>query len=598
VDDPVTRSADPDITVTDPERPVDLADEDVVELPETPGAVSRFRDVVTGLRPAWKALGAYLIYQVLAFAIWVVPILPVFGREHIGTGLQDSRYYQWALEWTPWAIFHGIDPLRTGYVFAPTGVSLAWSAFVPGPALVAWPVTALFGPLVSLNVLLAVAPALAAWGAYLVCNRLTHRFWASFLGGCLFGFSAYMGANIVGFINLVLIFPVPLLVYLVVRHVEGSLGPVAFVAGFAALLIGLFSISTELFGTATLFGAVAFLGAIAFATEIRARLVRTGGLVLLAGAIAALALLPYIVAIFADAPDKPLRLEHKSIGADLWSFIVPPPEIRAGGRTFGPTLARLDAFPVGNGQRYLGFAVLAMLAGFAITGWRRRSTWLLLAFVVFVVAVALGPVLRLGDTLVNWPPGRLFTFAPLIGSAAPPRLSAYALLAVGVIAALWIAHGSGRLAWIRWVIVVAAVISVLPVHLGHAPLQKIPDFLSSDQVHEVLHPEDVVYAIPWMKGDEMLWQSTSGFAFTLAQGYIGPLPPRLQTGVMAGGLHMRRDIASPSEEQFTTWIGEHGVTAIVVDDRALDQYGDLVGGSGFVQVYVGDGVTVWRRPGG
>ena len=164
----MTRSAEPDITVTDPERQVDVADEDVVEVPETPGALSRLRDVVTGLRPAWKALGAYLIYQVLAFAIWVVPILPVFGREHIGTGLQDSRYYQWALEWTPWAISHGIDPLHAGYVFAPTGVSLSWSAFVPGPALLAWPVTALFGPLVSLNVLLAVAPALAAWGAYLV----------------------------------------------------------------------------------------------------------------------------------------------------------------------------------------------------------------------------------------------------------------------------------------------------------------------------------------------------------------------------------------------------------------------------------------------
>jgi hypothetical protein len=146
--------------------------------------------------------------------------------------------------------------------------------------------------------------------------------------------------------------------------------------------------------------------------------------------------------------------------------------------------------------------------------------------------------------------------------------------------------------------VVAAVVSVLPVHLGHAPIQKIPEFLSSDQVHEVLHPEDVVYAIPWMKGDEMLWQSTSGFGFKLAQGYIGPLPPALQTGVMAGGLHMRKDSAMPGEDQFVTWIGEHGVTAIVVDDRALDQYGALVRGSGFDQVYAGDGVTVWRRPGG
>ena len=277
MDTPVARSADPETSVRDPERQVDTADEDVVKVPETPGALSRLRGSVTALRPAWKALGAYLIYQTMAFAIWVVPILSVFGREHIGTGLQDSRFYQWALEWTPWALSHGVNPLYASSVFAPTGVSMSWSAFVPGPALVAWPITAVFGPLASLNAWLAAAPALAAWAAYLVCNRLTHRFWASFAGGCLFGFSAYMGANIIGFINLVLVFPIPLLVYLAIRNVEGSLGPVAFVAGFTALLVGLFSISTELFGTATVFGAIAFLGALAFAKEIRRPLLRTGG---------------------------------------------------------------------------------------------------------------------------------------------------------------------------------------------------------------------------------------------------------------------------------------------------------------------------------
>jgi len=598
VDTPAARSADSETSVRDPERQVDTADEDVVKVPETPGALSRLRGSVTALRPAWKALGAYLIYQTMAFAIWVVPILSVFGREHIGTGLQDSRFYQWALEWTPWALSHGVNPLYASSVFAPTGVSLSWSAFVPGPALVAWPITAMFGPLASLNALLAAAPALAAWAAYLVCNRLTHRFWASFAGGCLFGFSAYLSSNVNGgFMNLVLVFPIPLLVYLAIRNVEGSLGPVAFVAGFTALLVGLFSISTELFGTATVFAAIAFLGALAFAKEIRRPLVRTGGLMLLAGAIAALLLLPYIHAIFVDAPDKPLRLEHKLIGADLWSFIVPPPQARLGGRTFGATLQRLDAFPVGNGQRYLGVAVIVMLVGFAITERRRMSTWLLIAFIGVVVAVALGPVLRIGDTLHDWPPGRLFTYAPLIGSAVAARLSAYALLAVGIVAALWAAAARGRFAWVRWVVVVAAVFSVLPIHLGHASIQKIPAFVSSPQVRDVLRQDDVVYAIPWMKGDEMVWQSASGFWFKLAQGYIGPLPPNLQTGAMAGGLHMRRDSVMPSQDQFVTWIREHGVTAVVVDDRALERYGDLLRQSGLVQVYAGDEVTVWR-PGG
>src|SRR5262249_32864916 len=53
-------------------------DDEVVELPETAGAWARVRETASGLRPAWKALGAYLLYQGLAVWIWVVPILPVF----------------------------------------------------------------------------------------------------------------------------------------------------------------------------------------------------------------------------------------------------------------------------------------------------------------------------------------------------------------------------------------------------------------------------------------------------------------------------------------------------------------------------------------
>ena len=113
----------------------------------------------------------------------------------------------------------------------------------------------------------------------------------------------------------------------------------------------------------------------------------------------------------------------------------------------------------------------------------------------------------------------------------------------------------------------------------------------------MLRPDDVVYAIPWMKGDEMVWQSASGFWFKLAQGYIGPLPADLQTGAMAGGLHMRKDSVMPSQDQFVTWIREHGVTADRrgrPGARALRRSGARVGVG---QVYAGDEVTVWR-PGG
>jgi hypothetical protein len=571
------------------------ANDDVLELPET-GTWPRLRDAAMGLRPAWKALGAYLLYQALAFWIWVVPVLRVFGHEHLGTGLQDSRYYQWALAWTPWALTHGIDPLHASMVFAPTGVSLAWSAFVPGPALVAWPITAAFGPLVSLNVVLAVAPALAAWAAYLVCNRLTHRFWASFAGGCLFGFSAYLSSNMNGWVNLVLVFPIPLLVYLVIRRVEGSLGPVAFVAGFAATLVGLFSISTELFGTATVFGAIAFIGALAFGTQIRRPLLRTGALVLVSGAIAAVVLFPYIHAIFVDAPDKPVR-QAELASPDLTSLIVPPPVIRAGGPSLEPTLKTLLEYPRSNGQSYVGVAALAMVVAFAITERRRRVTWFLVGAVVLCLVFTLGPVLHIAGRPHGVLPERAFAFLPFLASAVPARLALFTSLVVGIIAALWLAWGRGRFAWVRWAFVGVVALSLAPYPPQHAGPVDVPSFFSSGQLDDVIGPGENVYVIPRDKGEEMLWQAIAEYRFSLAQGYIGPLPPDLDTGRMADGLHIRKVPDPPTPEEFAAWTQERGVTAVILDDRARDRFAALVEAAGLAQVYQGGGVSVWRPPG-
>jgi hypothetical protein len=592
-------SAQEGTTVTEPGAEVNVPQAvDGEPVPRLAGTWARLLEWGKGLSPARRALAAYLLYQALAVVIWAAPILPRFTRQHVGTGLGDSRYWQWALAWTPWAISHGMSPLHTNYLFPPSGVDLAWSAFVPGPALVAWPVTALLGPLTALNLLLVMAPALAGWACYLVCRRLTDRFWPSLVGGYLFGFSAYFAGNAVGFVNLMLIFPVPLLVYMVIRRVEGSLGSVAFVAGFAALLVALFSVSTEVFGTATVFGAIAFAGALAFGGRVRRRLLDTGVLMLLAGAIAAIALFPYLRDVVSHAPDQPLHRTDTASAADLWSFVVPPVDMRLGGHAFAPLLNRLTSHPILDGLGYVGIAVLVMLVGFGITERRRRSTWLLLVFVALVSLFVLGPVLHIAGKPHGSLPGKLFADAPLIQSALPSRFAAYSALAIGVIAAMWLSHAAGRWAWVRWAIVLAAAVSVFPSPPHHSVPQRVPGFLSSGQVEEVLQQGEVVYAIPGRRGDEMLWQATAGYWFRLAEGYIGPLPPGLETGPLAHGLQLHQwNHYRPPPQAFGEWIGAHGVTAIVLDERGRGQYESMLRGAGLQPVYSGGGVSVWRPVG-
>jgi hypothetical protein len=549
---------------------------------------------VRALRPAWKGLVAYLAYQAVAVWCWVVPILPSFGREHLGTDIQDGNFYQWALSWTPWALVHGQNPLHAGVVFAPTGVNLAWNAFIPGPALVTWPVTAVFGPLASLNLLLAVAPALAAWAAYLVCVRLTRSFWPSFAGGFLFGFSAYMATNMNGYPNLVLIFPVPLLVYLVIRRVEGSVGRVAFVAGSSATLVALFSISTEVFGTAAVLGSVAFAGALLAGTDLRRRLLETGALIVVSGAIAAIVLSPYVWAVVAHRPATPVRTPELA-RADPRAFIVPPPVTAIGERE---VVSPVTDSPRGNGERYLGIGVLVIVIGFAITEWRRKETWALIAFLLLITAFALGPTLVVGGRAIAWLPGRLLGDAPFLSSAAPPRLTAYSLLVVAVMASIWVARAHGRAAWIRWAIVAVAIVGTVPGSLARHDPQVDLELTTSPTVRDVIQPGEIVYAIPFVKGDEMRWQASSGFWFRLAEGDIGPVPEALDAGPIAHGLHVRTISYLPTPPEFRAWLDEHEVTAVLMDDGAERRYGGLLQETGLVRVFEGGGATVWRWPNG
>src|SRR5439155_5799329 len=367
-------------------------------------------------------------------------------------------------------------------------------------------------------------------------------------------------------------------------------------AGFTALLVGLFSISTELFGTTAIFGGVAFAGALAFGPGIRRRLVHTGLLALLASAIAALLLLPYLHDVLTHVPSGALRVSDLA-SADLWSFVIPPPTVRLGGEAFHPLLQRYTRFPIGNGLGYMGLAVIAILIGFAITEKDRRTTWALLGFTAFVSVMMLGPILHVAGIAHGRLPETVLASAPLIRSAVPARFALFSAFAIGVIAALWLSHAAGRWAWIRWVLAVVAVVSLLPRGPTKPPTTlDVPRFFSSGQVRQVLDQGEVVYVICVQRGDEVLWQETADYWFALAEGYLGPLPSSLQGDPINRGLSVLRS-SPPTPAVFASWTQRHAVSAVIVDDRARSVYGPMMEGAGFSPVYSGDGVSVWRAAG-
>ena len=74
------------------------------------------------------------------------------------------------------------------------------------------------------------------------------------------------------------------------------------------------------------------------------------------------------------------------------------------------------------------------------------------------------------------------------------------------------------------------------------------------------------------------------------------IPPEVDSGQMALGLHLRKVPVVPTPQEFASWTRERGVSAVILDDRVAQKYGDLLTGAGLENVFAGGGVSVWRWP--
>src|SRR6516164_8456051 len=203
----------------------------------------------------------FLLLSVLYFGT-----LGDYGRMYFGHGL-DQIGFIWFLNWWPWAIAHGLNPFVSFYVWYPNGFNMTWATSIPSAALLTWPLTWLYGAVVSYNVLSLVAPALSAWMAFLLARYLTRDTGASFIGGYLFGFSSYVLGEMLGHLNLSMIFVVPLVVLMVLQRLRGDLSRARFVTALALAMLFQLGFSNELLATTCFFGAITWAIFLAFGTR-------------------------------------------------------------------------------------------------------------------------------------------------------------------------------------------------------------------------------------------------------------------------------------------------------------------------------------------
>jgi hypothetical protein len=465
----------------------------------------------------------------------------------------------WFLEWWPYAIGHGINPFVSRAVWAPQGVNLAWSINIPFPSLVLSPVTALFGPVVSYNVIALLSPALAALTAFVLCRHVTRSFTASLLGGYLYGFGTYELSQMLGRLQHMVIFLAPLVVYLVLRLLEGSISRRWFVPLLGLCLAAQFLSSTEIFLTFTLVGGATLLLALVFIPSVRPRFAAAVIPIVAAFGLCALLVSPYIY--YGLSPGLPNRdfVDAQNFSADLANFFFPTRLTWLGHTAFRGVAQHLQGGNIGERSAYLGLPLIALVASFVTRFWRQAVGKILTLVLVGVIVAALGPRLHIDGSEALGLPWKLAVHLPLLRNAVPSRFTMYAFLIVGIMAALWLADARGT-PWKKWALAGLSVLFLLPnlgTNLYHRSDIRIPAFFDQGVYKRYLHEGDTIMILPLAPQDEMLWQARSSMYFRLASGYVGS-PYADKTRLLDESRGIPHAPAG-----FNRFAREHGVSAVV-----------------------------------
>ena len=543
---------------------------------------------------------AFVLYLVTWLTTGFRPIVTNITQMMLRPASPDPNFSVWSLRWWPYAVGHGLNPLYTHALMAPAGHSLAWVTTVPALALLASPLTVTAGPVISFNVLASLALPLSAWAAFVLCRRLTGKFWAGLAGGAVYGFSAFETYHSAfGHLNLSYSLLLPVLGYLAVIWCRGSISAPWFVVIAAVTMAVQFYLFIETFADLTAILLIALVVGFAVAGRpgrpIVARLAKFLGI---AWVIAIAAALPYLVVALNTRPPRSFR----PIGTDLASLVIPGVS-----RTFGiGWLGRAAAGPQPlSAASYVGVPILVLVVLLAVTGWRSGLVRAVCCLVPVFIAASLGPVLQVdGRDHGKLPWARLYDL-PLVRNSIPVRLMEFAYLALAVAVALWLAGPAGQLRWARWArwplaVLVVAVIAAdsYPVTVKHHG-GEVPAFISSGQYRQHLTPGEIVVVVSRVGDAGLLWQAQAGFFMRIVGGYInqgydrGKL--RHPTGIP---LPLRGlEPATPQSSRiFDRFVTAHHVGAILVDTARKPAWADVFRKLGLAGQTVG-GVTVYRIKG-
>ena len=515
-----------------------------------------------------RALGS-----IIALVLYLVLSLHFFGTTRgyassvFGYG-GDAFTVVWCLQWWPWAIAHGINPMVSHALWYPYGIDMTWVTSVPALSLIGLPLTLAAGAIVTFNSFCLLAPALSAWSAFLLARHVTRDAPAAFVAGYLYGFSAYEFAHLLGHLNLSVTCVVPLLLLVCLKRVAGEISRRRGVALLTAALLVQFGTSIEIFATACVFGAVGWVVALPLAS----RLQRAGlrGLAvdcIAAGAIVTVLVSPFLLFLLRGMRNLPPVLNRPvDYSADALNFVVPTAVTRTGASYVAATVGHF-ASNIAEQTAYLGLPLILILTALFARRLAEPVLRGLLAMLLLLVLCSLGPSLWIDGTQTGiWLPWALVDGVPLLRSALPGRFTLYVFLLAGLGVGIWLAEpGRGIARGRRFVLALLACLFGLPERsvVDHwAPAGLLP-FFDQARAGTALGPGRHVLLLPsGLPGVNMIWQWQARYAFTQSAGFTELLPPADSADPTVAALRAGT-ILPGMGQMITTYCRRRSVTAII-----------------------------------
>jgi hypothetical protein len=440
------------------------------------------------------------------------------GHDTIVGTTGDPSLSIWALQWMPFALSHHLNPLVTDYLHYPGGVNLMWNSSTLLPALVLTPVTDLFGPIVSYNVLVLLSMWLSGWCAYLAVRRYSRQWVSAALGGLIYEFSPFMASQITGHAQLfIAVFPPLLLLFadeILVRQRRRAwlIGGLLGLASACQVLTG-----PELLTISVLMAVPALLTlAVVFRARLRERLryaARAG--------VAALV----VFVVLAGYPLYFLLLGPQRVSGALqgYGYVARPESFVI------PTSIQLISGPasVFDSSVYIGLPLLIL--AIAVTVRMRRHPAVLAAAVTLACAMvlALGGHLTIHGAATRIPlPWLIPAHLPVIDSLLPVRLMVAGYLALAVIVAVFldrVLETSGRRRIGGLAVVVVALIPLIPTLPIQSSRLDIPAFFTDGSAQRLPTTGSVLmtpYGNQLVDYPPELWEAMSDLAFKTQLGIV------------------------------------------------------------------------------